>query len=114
MKRYTILPTALALVLLLSAVGCAPQPAQESAPPAEEAQLELTLEELAAYNGKDGNPAYIAVEGVIYDVSGSSRWKQGEHNGFNAGQDLTEEISSISPHGASVLSRLPIVGKLVD
>ena len=25
-------------------------------------QLELTLEELAAYDGKDGNPAYVAVE----------------------------------------------------
>lgn len=76
--------------------------------------LELTLEELAEFNGKDGKPAYVAVDGVIYDVSGSDRWGQGEHNGFSAGNDLTEEIKTVSPHGISTLSRMPIVGKIVE
>lgn len=76
--------------------------------------LSLTLAQLADYDGKDGMPAYIAVNGVIYDVTGSSRWPKGEHNGFSAGQDLTTQIQSISPHGVSVLDGLPIVGQLVE
>lgn len=76
--------------------------------------LYLTLLELAGYDGQDGKPAYIAVDGVIYDVSDSSRWTDGSHNGFTAGADLTDEIESISPHGTSVLSRLVIVGELTE
>lgn len=74
--------------------------------------LEMTLEELAKYNGKDGQPAYIAVDGIIYDVSNSPKWKNGEHNGFSAGNDLTEQINNISPHGVKVLERLNKVGTL--
>ena len=75
-------------------------------------QMELTVDELAQYNGKDGNPAYIAVDGVIYDVSDVPQWKDGEHNGFSAGNDLTEEIKTVSPHGVSKLKGLPVVGTL--
>ncbi len=60
--------------------------------PQEESSLELTLEELKEFNGKDGKAAYIAVDGVIYDVTNSSRWKNGEHNDFFAGNDLSEGI----------------------
>ena len=80
----------------------------------EDGELVLTLDELAQYNGKDGNPAYIAVDGVIYDVTDVPQWKNGEHNGFSAGNDLTEEIKTISPHGVSKLVGLPVVGKLAD
>lgn len=80
----------------------------------EDTGLQLTLEELAQYDGKNGNPAYVAVDGVIYDVSASAKWKDGEHNGYSAGQDLTEIIKSKSPHGLSVLSRMPVVGTLID
>lgn len=124
MKKHRILLMAVAILLLLMSTGCTPQPpttaASDSAQPTaasdstQSPQLELTLEELAAYDGKDGNPAYVAVEGVIYDVSGSSRWRNGEHNGYSAGQDLTEQIKSISPHGLSVLTRMPAVGKIVE
>ena len=72
----------------------------------------MTLTELAQYDGKNGNKAYIAVSGVIYDVTNSSLWINGSHNGYQAGQDLTVAITS-SPHGTSTLSRLPIVGYLV-
>ncbi len=78
-----------------------------------EDQVEMTLEELALFNGLNGSKAYIAVNGVIYDVSNSSLWPNGSHNGYQAGQDLTVPIMS-SPHGLSTLSRLPIVGTLVS
>jgi predicted heme/steroid binding protein len=74
----------------------------------------FTIDELSTYNGKDGNPAYIVVEGIVYDVTNVSQWKNGMHNGFEAGKDLTEEIKTISPHGVSKLKGVPVVGKLVE
>ena len=76
--------------------------------------LQLTLEELSQYDGQNGNPAYIAVDGVIYDVSNVSFWAGGQHNGFTAGADLTDAIKNVSPHGVSKLSGLPVVGELTD
>ena len=114
MKKYLGI-TIVIILILLTSIGCSPKAAENAAPnPSDNPQLELTLEELATYNGKDGNPAYIAVDGIIYDVSGSSRWKNGEHNGHYAGQDLTDIIKNQSPHGISVLSRMPVVGKIVE
>jgi len=74
----------------------------------------FTIDELSTYNGKNGNPAYIAVDGIVYDVTNVSQWKNGMHNGFEAGKDLTEEIKTISPHGVSKLKGVPVVGKLEE
>lgn len=82
-------------------------------PSAANGTLELTLDQLKQYDGKNGNPAYIAVDGVIYDVSNVSRWKNGSHEGYSAGKDLTDAIKGKSPHGTSVLEGVPVVGKLV-
>ena len=87
--------------------------AAETAAMVMKAQTEgLTLEELARFNGKDGQPAYIAVDGIIYDVTESRAWKDGMHNGFEAGKDLTEEIKTVSPHGIGKLEGITQVGKL--
>ena len=115
MKNNRNIITAIVVLLLLVGVACSRQaPTGDTSTQADTPQLELTLEELAEYNGKDGSPAYIAIDGIIYDVSGSSRWKDGEHNGYSAGQDLTEAIKGKSPHGASVLTRMPVVGKIIE
>ncbi|RRD92678.1 cytochrome B5 [Clostridiales bacterium COT073_COT-073] len=71
----------------------------------------FTVEELAKYNGKDGAKAYVAIDGVVYDVTEVKAWKEGMHNGFEAGQDLTEAIQK-APHGTAKLEGLPVVGKL--
>lgn len=76
--------------------------------------LVLTVEELAQYNGQDGMPAYVAVDGVIYDVTEVEYWSGGTHNGFSSGMDLTNEIKNISPHGLVKLEGLPIVGRLAE
>ncbi len=80
---------------------------------AADGTLELTLDQLKQYDGKNGNPAYVAVDGIIYDVSNVSAWKNGEHNGYSAGNDLTDIIKNKSPHGVKNLEGVPIVGKLV-
>ncbi len=74
--------------------------------------LYFTPSELSAYNGQDGEPAYVAVDGVIYDVSAFREWKRGEHHGHSAGKDLSKQIKR-SPHGKAILKRAKIVGKLV-
>ncbi len=117
MKRKPILILALLLSALFLLQACsdgggAVSPAPTGAGAEEE--LTLTLDELAQYDGKDGNPAYIAVDGVIYDVTDVALWKNGAHNGYTAGQDLTDEIKNISPHGVSKLKGLPVVGKLAE
>ncbi|MDT8715142.1 cytochrome B5 [Clostridium sp. 19966] len=72
----------------------------------------FTAEELKKYNGENGNPAYVAVNGIVYDVTNARKWKNGKHeNGVVAGVDLTNSIGQ-SPHGASVLKDLPVVGTL--
>ena len=30
---------------------------------------EFTLEDLSQYNGSNGSPAYVAMEGIVYDIS---------------------------------------------
>ena len=87
--------------------------AAATTPSAENGTLELTLEQLKQYDGKNGNPAYVAVDGVIYDVTNVPQWKNGEHNGYSAGNDLTDIIKNKSPHGVKQLKGIPVVGKLV-
>ena len=77
-------------------------------------QKVFTLEELAQYDGKDGRKAYVAVDGVVYDVSDKPLWAGGEHqNRVSAGMDLSEAILQ-SPHGKAKLQDLPVVGVLAE
>ena len=87
--------------------------AAATTPSAENGTLELTLDQLKQYDGKNGNPAYVAVDGVIYDVTNVPQWKNGEHNGYSAGNDLTDIIKNKSPHGVKQLKGISVVGKLV-
>ncbi len=36
-----------------------------------------STDELAKFNGKNGQPAYVAINGTVYDVSGKDAWKNG-------------------------------------
>ncbi len=72
----------------------------------------MTKEELAKYNGKNGQKAYVAVNGKIYDVSGSPLWSGGDHQGVHeAGNDLTDDLKS-APHVRAVVDRFPVVDHL--
>ena len=71
-------------------------------------QKTFTLSQLAKYNGLNGSPAYVAVDGTVYDLS--SVFINGNHFGYSAGQDLTNAF--YSHHYSSILARFPIVGVL--
>jgi predicted heme/steroid binding protein/uncharacterized membrane protein len=78
----------------------------------EDKLKEFTREELAKYNGKEGQPVYIAYEGKVYDVSESKLWKPGLHmRRHQAGANLTEDIEG-APHGTEVFEKFQQVGIL--
>lgn len=78
--------------------------------------IDLNLEQLKEFDGKNGRPAYVAVGGTIYDVTLSRLWRGGEHDPSHgdayAGKDLTLVLEK-SPHGDKHLKDFPVVGRLV-
>lgn len=75
----------------------------------ESRQNIFTPEQLAEYDGSNGRPAYVAVDGVVYDVSVQPAWGGGTHFSLYAGRDLTMQFANC--HGKmELLSRLPVVG----
>ncbi len=131
-NRFLLVILVAIVVIAFLSGGCAvtdqAEPAAEVAEPVEEEPVEpaetkadngetetvFTLEELADYDGQDGRPAYISVEGVVYDVTGVPPWSGGTHFGFEAGVDVTEALQSAAPHGAGQLAQAEIVGTLAE
>lgn len=74
-------------------------------------QKVFTLSELAQYDGTMGKPKYVAVKGIVYDVSNVPNWSKSTHYGLTAGKDLSSQFESC--HGVeSKLAKLPKVGVL--
>jgi predicted heme/steroid binding protein len=71
----------------------------------------FTSDELSRYNGKNGNPAYVAVNGVVYDVTNTAAWGAATHFGLTAGTDVTSQFASCHA-GQPILSNLKVVGKI--
>lgn len=119
MKKIWI--TSVLCVSILLMVGCSSSktPVKQTTPKVNTqtssevtSKQDLTLEELKKYNGQNGNPAYVAVDGIIYDVTNAQGWRNGQHkDGVTGGKDLSKEIGS-APHGKDVLVGLPVIGKL--
>lgn len=74
---------------------------------------QFTVEELSQYNGSMGNPAYVAVNGIVYDVSLEPTWGGGTHFAMYAGQDLTNQFNGCHGGRIEALSKLPRVGYLM-
>ena len=73
---------------------------------------DFTLEELAGFDGRGGQPVYVAYKGLVYDVSGSPMWDDGDHEGMHtAGMDLTDAHAD-APHDVYVTD-FTQVGRLV-
>ncbi len=118
-SRYAIFFIVASLSLVLFVVtGCGDSPeagapvdgADEAAEPHEE--VIFTMDEIAQFDGKEGRPAYIVVDGIVYDVTNVGPWRSGSHYGFESGGDVTEALKNAAPHGANLLDQAEIVGKI--
>jgi predicted heme/steroid binding protein len=67
-------------------------------------------ETLKPYNGLNGQPAYVAVNGLVYDMS--REFINGEHYGYSAGQDLSQSFRAKHPN--SFLKKVSVVGTYQD
>lgn len=73
---------------------------------------EITREELEQNNGSEGKPAYVAVNGNVYNVSQVLAWAGGTHFGLFAGKELSSEFITCHTGMEAILHNLPIVGVL--
>ncbi|WP_432357548.1 cytochrome b5 domain-containing protein [Sporosarcina sp. UB5] len=89
-----------------------PVTSQQTPPQSQSNQRTFTVEELATFTGKNGRPAYIAVNGIVYDVTNNRAWAAATHFGLTAGKDYTQEFASCHTGQQSILATLPIVGRL--
>lgn len=75
-----------------------------------ESNKQFTLDEISKYNGSKGMPAYVVVDGVVYDFSMVPSWGGGTHYGLYAGKDLTKEFNACHKDAAKILDGVPKVG----
>jgi predicted heme/steroid binding protein len=79
--------------------------------PDGEKMKKFNKEELRKYHGENNRPCYVSYKNKVYDLTASSRWKNGVHvKEHHAGMDLTEAMSN-APHGPELLANFPTVGK---
>ncbi|MFT9597563.1 cytochrome b5 domain-containing protein [Mesobacillus sp.] len=74
----------------------------------------FTIQELTTFDGKNGRPAYVAVNGIVYDVTNNRAWAAATHFGLVSGKDYTQEFASCHAGQQSILAMLPVVGRLVS
>lgn len=72
---------------------------------------EYTPSQLALKNGQDNDEVWCAFKGLIYDLTKSKLWRNGQHYEHWAGQDLTDEIVE-APHTENVFDKFLIVGRI--
>ncbi len=101
MNVRSLLISALVAILVFAGVGLSSRVYAQS--------TAFTATTLAQFDGKNGHPAYFAYKGIVYDVTGSSKWVDGDHYGYFAGKDLTGTMDA-APHGEEVLVGLKVVG----
>lgn len=74
----------------------------------------FTKKQLSEYDGQNRNRRYIAVDGIVYDVTDKETWSGGRHYGVAAGKDLTTYFNTCHKNQRDILNKLEIVGKLED
>lgn len=84
------------------------EPSFNPQPPKDEDKIsgDLTLEELKQYNGETKPQVFVAVKGIIYDVSSSDFYRKGAAYGVFAGHDASINLGNMS-HDEKLLNKWP-------
>lgn len=69
--------------------------------------------QLALHNGQEKEEIWCSINSIIYDLTHSGIWSNGQHYEHWAGQDLTDELKD-APHDARVFEKFRIIGILKD
>ncbi len=113
-----LLIATLALLLAGSTAGCGADDPGPGTTASSAQSKTFTLSELAGFDGKDGRPAYVAADGVVYDVTDSADWREGVHTrcglGAAAGKDLSQELAQAPSNMRALLEAMPVVGGLAE
>jgi predicted heme/steroid binding protein len=72
----------------------------------------FTIDELAQFDGSNGKPAYVAIQGIVYNVNMEPTWGGGTHFSLFAGKDLTDFYLGCHQGNLNAVRKLPIVGRL--
>ena len=76
--------------------------------------IEFSTADLKRYYGTNGQPAYVVIKGMVYDVTDTDFWKNGSKNqSISAGDDVTDLVQK-APDKNNVTNSLRIVGKVID
>lgn len=111
----------LAVIFMLLAAGCSPS-AEVPIPSGDETSEEasetdekiFTVEEVASFDGKNGQKAYVIYEGYVYDVTDHPQWSSGSHGGNAAGTDISDNLKNVAPHGISRLGDVEKIGRIAE
>lgn len=88
-----------------------PMTIQQNPPISQMNERNFTTEELATFDGKNGRPAYVAVNGTVYDVTNNRAWAAATHFGLLAGKEYSQEFASCHAGQQTILTSLPVVGR---
>lgn len=89
------------------------QPGNPTPQPGNPNGQTFTREQLTQFNGMNGMPAYVGVNGVVYDVTNNAAWSLATHFGLSAGRDLTAEFASCHAGQQWILAQLKPIGRLI-
>jgi predicted heme/steroid binding protein len=76
----------------------------------------VTLQELHEHDGEHGSRLWVAVDGLVYDVTDCAKWRTGMHEQMHfPGLELSSELPD-APHGHEVFLRpcVRLMGHLVS
>ena len=118
MKKKSIIAILASISVVALLNGCADRDEtlseSETVPPTdntEQISKTFTLDELSQYTGMDGNKAYIAINGMVYDVTNMMEFQVDGAFYGKAGMDLSTELRD-SPEYESMFNEIPIIGRI--
>ncbi len=79
----------------------------------QDGSLVMNKEELRKYTGDNGTKKYVAVNGIIYDLTNAPELDYAPHCQIVGGTDVTKMFNNCHGDDCGILEKLPKVGVLI-